>query len=66
MIYTESALRKRSIGLSREIAEFLEDVFCDDPHSDKYEVGLNIDNVYVVFDGNGQLAVIARFFVSWQ
>ena len=31
-----------------------------------YMVGLDIDNVYVVFDGDGQLAVVQRFFVSWQ
>ena len=27
---------------------------------------LSIDNVYVVFDGDGQLATVQRFFVSWQ
>ena len=31
-----------------------------------YMVGLDIDNACVVFDGNGQLAVVQRFFVSWQ
>ncbi len=31
-----------------------------------YSVGFARDNVYVVFDGDGQLAVICRYFVSWQ
>lgn len=30
------------------------------------EPGLDIDNISVVFDNNGDLAVIQRFFVSWQ
>ena len=31
-----------------------------------YLVDFDIDNVYVVFDGNGQVATIQRFFVSWE
>ena len=54
------------LPIVRTAAEFLEIFFGDNTDSDKYEVGLNIDNVYVVFDGDGQLAVIARFFVSWM
>ena len=30
------------------------------------ETALSIDNVYVVFDEDGQLATVQRFFVSWQ
>lgn len=30
------------------------------------ETALDIDNVYVVFDEDGQLATVQRFFVSWQ
>lgn len=30
------------------------------------ETALGIDNVYVVFDEDGQLATVQRFFVSWQ
>lgn len=30
------------------------------------ELELAIDNVYVVFDGEGQLATVQRYFVSWQ
>ncbi len=32
----------------------------------KYVIGLDIDNVYVVFDGEGKLATVQRYFVSWQ
>ena len=31
-----------------------------------YSVGLSCDNVYVVFDGEGNLATIQRFYVPWQ
>ena len=34
--------------------------------SDVFTVGLSTNNVYVVFDGEGNLAVIHRFYVSWQ
>ena len=34
--------------------------------SDEYFIGLAIDNVYIVFDGEGNLATICRHFVSWQ
>ncbi len=50
----------------RTAGEFLEAFFGDGADSDEYVVGLDIDNVYVVFDGDGRLAVIARYFVSWQ
>ena len=53
------------LPIVRTAAEFLEIFFGDNPDSDRYEIGLDIDNVYVVFDGDGQLAVISRFFVSW-
>lgn len=31
-----------------------------------YTIGLDIDNVYVTIDGEGNLATIHRHFVSWQ
>ena len=34
--------------------------------SNEYFIGLAIDNAYVVFDGEGNLATIQRYFVSWQ
>ena len=54
------------LPIVRTADEFLEAFFGEDTDSDEYKVGLDIDNVYVVFDGEGRLAVIARFFVSWQ
>ena len=34
--------------------------------SDRYHIGFAADNVSVVFDGEGDLAVIHRFYVPWQ
>ncbi len=34
--------------------------------SQAYTVGLSSNNVYVVFDGDGSLAAIHRFYVPWQ
>ena len=34
--------------------------------SEVYTVGLATNNVYVVFDGEGNLATIHRFYVPWQ
>lgn len=34
--------------------------------SSAYSVGLSCRNVYVVFDGEGNLATIHRFYVPWQ
>ena len=34
--------------------------------SDEYHIGFAIENVYVVFDGEGQLASIHRYYVTWQ
>ena len=33
---------------------------------DKEDPGFSVNNVYVVFDENGDLAVIERFYVPWQ
>lgn len=33
--------------------------------TEAFGVGFTIDNVYVVFDGEGNLAVIHRFYVPW-
>ena len=34
--------------------------------SEDYAIGLDNDNVYVVFDGEGQLSTIHRYYVPWQ
>ena len=34
--------------------------------AEAYTVGLSTNNVYVVFDGEGNLATVQRYFVSWQ
>ena len=34
--------------------------------SDEYHIGLAIDNAYVVFDEEGKLATVQRYFVSWE
>ena len=34
--------------------------------SEVYTVGLSTNNVYVVFDGEGNLATIQRYYVPWQ
>ena len=34
--------------------------------SDRYHIGFAADNVTVTFDGEGNLAVINRFYVPWQ
>ena len=34
--------------------------------AEAYTVGLSTNNVYVVFDGEGNLATIQRFYVPWQ
>ena len=34
--------------------------------SEAFGVGFTADNVYVVFDGEGNLAAIHRFYVPWQ
>ena len=34
--------------------------------SEAFVVGFTADNVYVVFDGEGNLATIHRFYVPWQ
>ncbi len=34
--------------------------------SEAFGVGFTADNVYVVFDGEGNLAVILRYYVPWQ
>lgn len=34
--------------------------------SDAYHIGFAAENIYVAFDGEGQLATIHRFYVPWQ
>ncbi len=34
--------------------------------SEAYTVGLSTNNVYVIFDGEGNLAAIHRYYVPWQ
>lgn len=45
--------------------EFTEKLLAEQA-SDEYHIGLGIDNAYVVFDGEGSLATIQRYFVSWE
>ena len=59
---TGDALRLPMVYTARELV----DKMLSEQASDEYFVGLAIDNVYVVFDGEGNLATIQRYFVSWQ
>lgn len=34
--------------------------------SDRYHIGFAADNAYVIFDAEGDLAIIHRFYVPWQ
>ena len=68
---TESLLLLDYFDSSRGETVFLPIVYSADQfidmllsHSD--HVGFAADNVYVVFDGEGNLAAIHRFYVPWQ
>ena len=47
-------------------AQELTDKMLAEQASDRYHIGFAADNVSVVFDGEGDLAVIRRFYVPWQ
>ena len=47
-------------------AQELTDQLLEKDASEVYTVGLATNNVYVTFDGEGNLATIHRFYVPWQ
>ena len=63
---TGDALELPIVRTATELAETIQSIEESRLTKAGYMVGLDIDNVYVVFDGDGQLAVVQRFFVSWQ
>ena len=63
---TGDALELPIVSTATELAETIQSIEESRLTKADYMVGLDIDNVYVVFDGDGQLAVVQRFFVSWQ
>ena len=63
---TGDALELPIVRTATELAETIQSIEESRLTKADYMVGLDIDNVYVVFDGDGQLAVVQRFFVSWQ
>ena len=63
---TGDALELPIVRTATELAETIQSIEESRLTKASYMVGLDIDNVYVVFDGDGQLAVVQRFFVSWQ
>lgn len=56
------ALALPRVFTARELVEKMQ----AEQASDEYFIGLAIDNVYVVFDGEGNLSTICRHFVSWE
>ena len=63
---TGDALELPIVRTATELAETIQSIEESRLTKADYMVGLDIDNVYVVFDGDGHLAVVQRFFVSWQ
>jgi hypothetical protein len=63
---TGDALKLPIVRTATELAETIQSIEESRLTKADYMVGLDIDNVYVVFDGDGQLAVVQRIFVSWQ
>lgn len=60
------ALELPIVSTAAELVEMIRSIEESRRTKGRYMIGLDIDNVCVVFDGNGQLAVVQRFFVSWQ
>ncbi|MDO5325954.1 MAG: hypothetical protein Q4G00_04435 [Clostridia bacterium] len=50
------------VRTARELTARLE----EEDASEAFDVGFTANNVYVVFDGEGNLAVVHRFYVPWQ
>ena len=63
---TGDALELPIVSTATELVETIQSIEESRLTKADYMVGLDIDNVYVVFDGDGQLAVVQRYFVSWQ
>jgi len=47
-------------------AQELTEQLLEEKASEAYTIGLSCNNVYVVFDAEGNLATIHRFYVPWQ
>ena len=59
---TGNSLELPVVHTARELTARL----LEEDASEVYTVGLATNNVYVVFDGEGNLATIHRFYVPWQ
>ena len=59
---TGNALTLPVVHSARELTARL----LEEGTDEAYTVGLSANNVYVVFDGEGNLATIQRFYVPWQ
>ena len=59
---TGNAMTLPVVHTARELTARL----AEEDVSDAFHVGFTGNNVYVVFDGEGNLATIQRYFVSWQ
>ena len=59
---TGNSLELPVVHTARELTARL----LEEDASEVYTVGLATNNVYVVFDGEGNLAAIHRFYVPWQ
>ena len=63
---TGDALELPRISTAEEFLAIVRDIQKAREVDHTYVMGLDIDNVYVVFDGKGELATVQRCFVSWQ
>jgi len=54
-----------SLPVVRTADELMEELRAAGP-AEAYTVGLATNNVYVIFDGEGNLAAIHRYYVPWQ
>ena len=59
--FAQGALILPRVYSARELVEKMVTAQASGPY-----FGLAIDNVYVVFDGEGNLATICQYFVSWE
>ncbi len=63
---TGDALKLPRISTAAEFLDYIRSIQNAREIDHEYVIGLDIDNVYVVFDGEGKLATVQRYFVSWQ
>ncbi len=63
---TGDALELPRISTAEEFLAIVRDIQKAREVDHTYVMGLDIDNVYVVFDGKGELATVQRCFVPWQ